>query len=233
MKNYILEIKAFNDYLLQNCLSTGEIALWYALMNINNKTAWSEDFTSSNLVLQQLTGMSRQGLDGARKNLINKGLITYVKGTQDKAGTYHIYSLLERYTNVSLDTVVDTTVDTNNTPQFTPQQSSTIQDSSTLNKLNKTKPNQTKQVYDQELFNRFWKEYPRKEAKATAISAWNKLNVDDIMANTIIEGVKYYKQSKQWQDKQYIPHPSTFLNQRRWEVEEEKSFVQKILEGEI
>ena len=50
--NYIAEIKAFYDLVQVKQLSTGQIALWNALMYINNKCAWIEWFTVPNILLE-------------------------------------------------------------------------------------------------------------------------------------------------------------------------------------
>ncbi|MGE5631732.1 MAG: DnaD domain-containing protein [Caulobacteraceae bacterium] len=89
---YINEINAFNDWLKYNTLPTGEIALWYALMHINNISCWADEFTVANLTLQSLTGLSRQGLDRARNGLIQRGRVKYKKGISNKAGKYKIIS---------------------------------------------------------------------------------------------------------------------------------------------
>lgn len=81
--NYIIELNAFHDSLLMNDLSTGQIALWYALMHINNKCNWIEWFSASNKVLSIQTGMSRSGILKARNELKQKGYIDFKpKGTE-------------------------------------------------------------------------------------------------------------------------------------------------------
>jgi len=132
--NYIREIRAFYDWLEVNPLPPGVIALWHALMHINNKTAWSCEFTVANKMLESLTGLSRQGLDRARGLLIQRGLIEYTKGRGNKAGKYKIKSVCNIVGTV-VDTPVDTVVDTKRTQTDTQSGHS----SSTLNKLNKTK----------------------------------------------------------------------------------------------
>ncbi|GIM47594.1 hypothetical protein DNHGIG_31430 [Collibacillus ludicampi] len=82
--NYILELNAFRDWVMINRASTGQIALWYALMSINNQTGWKEWFSAPNQTLQLMTGLSRQGLDKARNGLIQLGLIQYKKGSPIK-----------------------------------------------------------------------------------------------------------------------------------------------------
>lgn len=73
-------------------------------------------------------------------------------------------------------------------------------------------------------FDRFWKEYPRKVAKSVALGAFNKLNINSGLLKIILEDIKKKGKSEQWlkNDGQYIPHPSTYLNQKRWEDEENK-----------
>lgn len=68
-------------------------------------------------------------------------------------------------------------------------------------------------------FELFWEKYPRKTAKAKALSSWLKLKPDEELRDEIIAGVLKYCMSDQWQkdDGQFIPHPATFLNQKRWE----------------
>ena len=62
-------------------------------------------------------------------------------------------------------------------------------------------------------FEQFWSEYPRKTAKGGAEKAWLKA-VGQTDAETILTGLRSAKFSS---DPQYVPHPATWLNQRRWE----------------
>lgn len=69
-------------------------------------------------------------------------------------------------------------------------------------------------------FDEFWAVYPKKDAKQAAIKAWNKLKPDDDLKQAIIAGIQRDIDGR-WKDveRRYIPHPSTYLNQRRWEDE--------------
>ena len=90
---YITEIKAFYNLTVDNPLSTGQIALWHALMYINNKCHWTKDFTVSNTTLQLYTGLSIQGLIKARNSLKQKGLIDFTAGSRGQATAYTIKTL--------------------------------------------------------------------------------------------------------------------------------------------
>lgn len=77
-------------------------------------------------------------------------------------------------------------------------------------------------------FNTFWTNYPRKVGKAKCEQWWNKHAPNSELSDKIIDSVEKYKQSSQWKrdNGEYIPHPYTFLNQRRWEDEIQE--VQKV-----
>ena len=72
-----------------------------------------------------------------------------------------------------------------------------------------------------ESFNDFWKAYPKKVSKATALKAWNKLKPNDDLVREILSALERQKTSVQWQkdNGQFIPYPATWLNGRRWEDE--------------
>lgn len=65
-------------------------------------------------------------------------------------------------------------------------------------------------------FDRFWDAYPRKVVKKTTRKAWDKLKPDIDTVEEIVSGVERWKKTPQWQNIQYIPHPTTFLSQERW-----------------
>ncbi|MHB1326884.1 MAG: hypothetical protein ACYC2K_01660 [Gemmatimonadales bacterium] len=68
-------------------------------------------------------------------------------------------------------------------------------------------------------FARFWAVYPKKAAKPKALKAWNRLCPSDGLASEILAAIESHKLSEQWvkDDGKFIPHPATWLNERRWE----------------
>ena len=78
-----------------------------------------------------------------------------------------------------------------------------------------------KQAVDWGLFERFWSAYPRKQNKERARRAWKKLNPDVELCRIMSAALERDKQSDQWRRDggEYIPHPSSWLNGRRWEDE--------------
>lgn len=61
----------------------------------------------------------------------------------------------------------------------------------------------------------FWESYPRKVHKPAAQKAWLRAGVNGHLGD-VLAALESWKASAQWQDPQYIPHPSTFINQRQW-----------------
>lgn len=76
-----------------------------------------------------------------------------------------------------------------------------------------------KKSADMDGFALFWQEYPRKAAKAAALKAWKKLNPSPDLVERILDHVRDHKRSQDWlkDGGQFVPHPATFLNGRRWE----------------
>nr|DAN97745.1 MAG TPA: helix-turn-helix domain protein [Caudoviricetes sp.] len=136
--NYITEIKAFHDKVELNGLSSGQIALWYALMYINNKCGWLEWFTVPNQVLSIHSGLSRSGILKARNQLKQLGLLDF-KERGTKATAYKLVTMSESKQVSNQYSMQDSTQDGHQ---------DSVQNSDTLNKqkhkLNKTKKRSTK-----------------------------------------------------------------------------------------
>lgn len=83
-----------------------------------------------------------------------------------------------------------------------------------------------------ELFDRVWKEYPKKVGKEEARSAFSKLEPSELLVSQIISALALCKKTSQWQDSdgRYIPHFSTWLKQKRHlDIEEIETSGPKIV----
>lgn len=94
--DYITEIKAFYNLLSVKSLSTGQIALWHALMHINNIMAWQEWFSVGNSRIEFYSGLSRSGVLKARNELKQQGLIDFQLNGK-RATSYKLNSLQIAY----------------------------------------------------------------------------------------------------------------------------------------
>jgi len=89
--------------------------------------------------------------------------------------------------------------------------------------IDKDKDTTKKKVALPDGFDLFWNEYPKKKNKDGAMIAWKKAkpNVDEVL-----EALIWQKQLDDWKkdNGQYIPYPSTYLNNGGWK--DEKPAVQ-------
>lgn len=69
----------------------------------------------------------------------------------------------------------------------------------------------------------FWASYPRKVGKGSALKAWVKAKENGLPdVQVLIDALAWQKETTQWLDEQYIPHPATWINQARWEDEPDR-----------
>lgn len=70
-------------------------------------------------------------------------------------------------------------------------------------------------------FDKFWKSYPKKVGKGAAKKAWGKIKRPAETLEKITNALSWQKKSEQWarDNGQYIPHPTTYINQCRWDDE--------------
>jgi len=74
-------------------------------------------------------------------------------------------------------------------------------------------------------FEEFWKQYPRREAKAKALAIWMKHKLDQHADAIIADVAARIADPRQWTDPQFIPHATTYLNQQRWRDEWARSLA--------
>lgn len=76
-------------------------------------------------------------------------------------------------------------------------------------------------IVQQERFDLFYAEYPKKQAKKKAVDSWRILDPGEQLTSKIVGAVKKFKATDSWRQNngQFIPMPSTWLNQKRWEDE--------------
>ena len=77
----------------------------------------------------------------------------------------------------------------------------------------------SRRAADWDMFERFWSAYPRKRNKERARRAWRKLAPDLETCRAMSDALERDKRSRQWtkDNGEYIPHASTWLNNRPWE----------------
>ena len=72
---------------------------------------------------------------------------------------------------------------------------------------------------DEKDFDEFWKQYPVKKNKLRAKRIWERKKLKPLLILILTDIVKRQQHDSQWQDPQYIPHPSTYLSNELWHDE--------------
>jgi len=69
-----------------------------------------------------------------------------------------------------------------------------------------------------DLFEDFWKQYPKKVGKDAAKKAFEKRKPDKALLKTMLDSLEVQKKLTSWttEDMKYVPNPATWLNQGRW-----------------
>ena len=100
----------------------------------------------------------------------------------------------------------------------------TLNGRSTDDELNKKQETGTKNQEPTDGFDEFWKAYPKKSAKPAALKAFKAAKINGHLPDVLAD-IASKSQSEAWTKGggQFIPMPSTYLNQRRWEDETGKA----------
>ncbi|GBU23796.1 hypothetical protein R83H12_00414 [Fibrobacteria bacterium R8-3-H12] len=108
---------------------------------------------------------------------------------------------------------------------------STLNGTVTDNSTNKEKINKKEKVcenHNEEVlsnFETFWKAWPQSSRKTDKKAALRRFGAafkenKGLTLETILRGLNWWKNSKGWQDEQYIPAPEVWLNKCRWAAAE-------------
>ncbi len=78
-----------------------------------------------------------------------------------------------------------------------------------------------KSSIDEELFARFWDVYPKKKSKGSVEKWFQRNKPSSDMVDIMIDKINQLKRTEQWGKNggQFIPYPSTWLNNKGWEDE--------------
>lgn len=209
---YIDYLNGFNRWLEHNYLPLAATVLYYKMLDVFNRTGWAETVQVDNLrMMCMIQTDSKHTLMRSRDALIAAGLLEYQKGRKGSPGKY---KLGKRCISC---TVYGTENGTENGTLYGTE-------NGTENGTHiKTKTKNINTPYSpprDDAFDAFWSAYPRKIGKEKARTSF-KSAMKKTTLETMLAAIEAQKRSDQWQRDggQYIPHPSTWLNQGRWEDE--------------
>ena len=207
--NFIQQIRRFDELSAGN-LTPNAIAIYYHLLNVNNKCGWKEWFTESDLWIGRFVGIKRHETILAAINLLKqKGFIEFERGAKRNIPT--------KYKIIVLNNSIEHSTEPSTINSTEPSAKDSTEHSTEHSDNPKHKHKQ-KNIYTPE-FEKIWSVYPRHDGKAEAQKAFDKLKPSEELITAMLSAIA--KQTEKWRNDggKFIPHCSTWLNQRRWEDE--------------
>ena len=229
MMNYIIQLNTFEN-LCTGILPPKAQLIYYKLFKWSNRFGLGKPFRLSNSILMLETGITNINTFTLNRNILKQqGFIDFKPGRPGKQTEYVLLDL-EKYTyNMLPQTELKTELKTEPTAELQTELKTEPHTEppfiySNNNIQSNKKQNKTKQINlsDSETgFDVFWEHYPRHEGKAKARESFIKVLRKGVKLDELVAAIEKHKQSAQWQKDggQYIPHPTTWLNQQRWEDE--------------
>ena len=185
----------------------------------------TEDWISQKQLVEK-TGRSNRAISTAINNCIKNKWIeardktgNLLKTPEERSGNKVFY----RLGNIFTDKLKKTSEDSSQVkkPVNLTTQTSEPNDTPSITKETIHKDVQNAHT---SFFSLFWEEYPKKINKQRARVIFKKLKITNTLLKVILDSIKKSKQTTGWKKNngQYIPHPSTWLNDKRWEDEAQK-----------
>lgn len=178
-------------------------AIWRKTYGWNKKEDWV-----ANSQLIELTGLKKGHVSRAKKELIERNILVTKTGNKIQFNKdYSQWWQLPKLVTTKKVTKIRTEL-----PKSEPK----------LPKLGDTKETIQKTLIQKTItpivpFEKFWELYPNKKSKKVAFTLWCRLSNND--KELCLTALPDHIKSDQWirDGGRFIPHPSTWLNQRRWE----------------
>lgn len=204
--DFIQQMRCFEKLSAEN-LTPNAIAIYWKLFMIDNNTGWKEWFTVSDYWLGLAVGISRSETIVKAINLLKqRGFIDFERGTKRNIPTKYKIIVLNNSTKDSTEDSIK----------------SSTKDSTKRSSQDRDIPKQeTKTKNIDPRFDVFWEAYPKHKGKEEAKKAFAKISLSDDLFRVMLSAIEASKNTEGWKKDggQYIPYPSTWLNQKRWEDE--------------
>lgn len=165
--------------------------------NIHNNKPWT--YNTHKAYCKQFPYMTENQIRRVLESLVDKGILEKAKFNENKYDHTLWYSFTDEFLLQN--------------PLFDPAKKP---DRNGLKPASHT-DKKTDDLHS-EMFDTFWKAYPKKVGKDAAFKAFAKRKPDEKLLRDILQAIELQKVSEQWarDGGQYIPNPSTWLNQGRW-----------------
>lgn len=222
---YLNELRAFHVWSETQSITANDIALWFTLMQIANAAYWKEPLFIPVSTLMTSSKLGRGTVYRSRDHLRELGLIEYEQRKGNQSASYHLNSVASlTETQAAVEDEFVSHSGTQN-DDVCPTLEHIASHSGTIYRHKDIKDTPYSPPKGEGLFDEFWKAYPRKVGKDAARKAFAKRKPTRELLDQMLAAIEKQKKGDQWQRERgkYIPHPTTWLNQGRWEDEVEES----------
>lgn len=215
-------------------------------MNFHDGDYWT--FNTKKAFKEQFKYFSERQIDYTLKKLEGYGLIKtgcYNKNVCDRTKWYTLtklgYSILQncQIEKTKLLNASDKIVSP--IPNINTNINTNINEDRDSKKENiiKERNDETIEVVSEidQMFNEFWKVYPKKVDPKGSYRAFKNVKGIKKIFPTLMQALEIQSHTKQWQNKQFIPNPTTWLHQERWKDEnidiDNKAIINHIPTGDF
>lgn len=224
------DIRIAKDYGINAAVLLNNMYFWIEKNRANNTNYYDGyywTFNSKKAFAELFPYLNERQIDYALKKLIDGGIIitgNYNKMAYDRTLWYAItkkgYCILQ---NCEME---ETKMQNGNNDNVEPIPNNNPVIKTLIENPNKKDGMQQSLIsFEETAFNQFWAIYPKKVNKKGCFTSFKRIKNLKNELPLILDAVERFKNSKGWQkdNGQYIPHPTTFINQERWKDEQQET----------
>lgn len=228
-------------YGVNEAIILNNIAFWVAKNEANKHNCFDGKywtFNSAKAFSALFPYMSERTIQRVIKHLIEEKLIETGNFNDDPRNRTNYYTLTEYGKEVTANwRVALRQIDVMDNDKVAV---SILKDNSNSTDINNTDINSISPIspYD-DYYEQFWAAYPKKVDKKGCYKKFCKIKDLTVIFPDIMRALETQKRSKQWSEEngKYIPHPSTWINQERWnnvnEIEVQQTTIDEIAKQNI
>lgn len=245
---HLFDADIAKEYGVNEAIILYNIAFWVDANRKNERNLFDGKYwtyNSAKAFQEQFPYMSVRTIQRVIKNLIDNGLILSGKFSSDSRNRTNYYTLTDYGASITIDWRValrqsgNTAYDKSAECLFNKNTDSDTDINNTdINTLCEPVISaETARI--SELFEQFWKLYPKKNKKQNAFREFKKIKDIESLMPIILADVERKRQSKDWtkDNGQYIPDPERYIKNERWndvnEVAEKQIAIEETVGDEI
>jgi len=245
--NHSFDIDIACLYGINEAVLLNNIAFWVDKNKANKYNCFEGrywTFNSAKAYSELFPYMSDRTIQRVLKHLVDEGLIMTGNFSDDPRNRTNYYTLTDFGKEVLADWRV--ALRQNVVMDYDKLSQSILNKNTDSTDINNTDINtlsapviSAEEARKSEMFNQFWSAYPKKVDKKGCEKKFIKIPDLEQIFPDIMTALEMQKRSKQWNEEngKYIPHPSTWINQERWnnvnEVEEKQMAIEEVAKDNL